>query len=157
MSEIRSRCFDVRWQFFLVSLIYAGLSGCGQESWQAKTYPVTGSVMINGAPAAGVFIRLLATGALPVDKRESVPWGEVGVDGTFTIRTYVKGDGAPVGEYAIALQWPHDPSAVDTVDRLKGAFSSKENAPVRVVIEKKRNELAPIVLNDVKVIPISKQ
>ncbi len=154
--------FAPRWQQLsskcvFVCLLCISLSGCGQENWKARTYPVTGSVTINGAFPEGLFVKLLTLDSAPIDRRESVPWGKVESDGTFSIRTYDKGDGAPAGLYAVVLKWPADPTTIDTIDRLGGAYETSEKSPLQVTIEKKRNELPPIVLNDVKVLPKPKR
>src|SRR5690606_10316468 len=75
------------------------LAGCGGADWHAATVPVSGTVQINGLPAANAVVELHAVGE-PPDSRNSRPWGIVQLDGTYELTTYEQGDGAPPGDYA---------------------------------------------------------
>ncbi len=125
------------------------LSGCSGNDWQARTYPTTGQVMINGAPPAKSIIKLEYLGS-PADSRELPPFAIVRNDGTFTVTTYKTGDGAPLGEYAITIRWPKDLSNPESPDRLLDAFSSKDKAITNITITKGENIIPPIDLTGVK-------
>ncbi|GAA4434044.1 hypothetical protein [Bremerella cremea] len=133
-------------------LLALGTSGCYSSSnWQERTYPVTGTVTINGQKAENAFVVLYSSEG-KVDVRGSQPWAIVEADGTFRMTTYERGDGAPVGTYDLTLYWPKSPMG-DRADRLKGAYSSPDKAVMSVTVERGTNELPPIELENIPVLP----
>lgn len=133
----------------------ASLAGCSGKDWEAETYPVTGKVLINGEPAVDAIVELHATAQKP-DSRNSRPWGIVQPDGSFSLTTYQKADGAPPGQYAVTLRWPVDLTTPSQVDRLAGAYSTAAKAPANVTVEAGENEIPAIDLKDVKVLAAEK-
>ena len=91
----------------------------------------------------------------PVEQRKSVPWGIVKADGQYDVSTYVNGDGAPIGEYAVTLYWPVNPHG-PSPDRLKGRYANLEAPIVTVSIGNTGNDLPPIELTNVSVLPAAK-
>ena len=90
------------WGITILAALWTGfLVGCSSDEF--KTYPVTGRVVFaDGSP--------LAVGKLYVETRNKkyglgigAP-GNIREDGTFEIRTYKPGDGAPVGEYVVFIR-----------------------------------------------------
>lgn len=83
-------------------LLCPAFCGCGAKKTPWETvYPAKGSVTINGKPVADADISLF-----PEDNTypESVrPRAKSGEDGTFTIWTYEKDDGAPAGRYKVTI------------------------------------------------------
>ena len=82
--------------------VFAGLvSGCGQsEPERVAVQPVTGQVTFQGKPAAGAFVVFHSKaekGKFPP------PTAQVDKQGNFTLGTYSRDDGAPVGEYAVTV------------------------------------------------------
>jgi hypothetical protein len=132
---------------FALSLICLG---CGGEDWQAATYPAAGQISINGQPPAGAVVELHSVGEKP-DARNSRPWGIVQDDGTFTLSTYERGDGAPLGDYALTVRWPPDVSQPSLADRLGGAYTRAEGSPWRVTISEGSNELQKIEITNAKI------
>lgn len=116
--------------------------GCG-DGWKAKTYPAAGRVTINGVAPEGARVHLHPLGE-QVDSRNSSPWGVVQKDGTFTLSTYEKGDGAPPGEYKVTVRWPFEPDKPDLGDRLGYAFTKPEQSRWQVTIKEGDNQLPPI-------------
>lgn len=134
----------------LVACLLGALAaaGCGGEDWQAEVHPATGTLTINGEPAAGALVQLVPTGGA-ADERNSRPWGVVQADGTFALSTYDGEPGAPAGDYAATITWPPDPSRPSTADRLKSRYSRVDQAPARFTIRPGANALPPIVLTGV--------
>lgn len=124
--------------------------GCG-EDWQAETYPAGGQITINGEPAAGAVVELHSIGEQP-DERNSRPWAIVQEGGSYTLSTYEKGDGAPVGEYAATVRWPPETSQPTLADRLSGKYSKPAGSEWNFVITEGDNELPPIEITGVKVL-----
>jgi hypothetical protein len=84
----------------------AGLAlGCGGNDFR-KTYPVTGTVTINGTPAEPGVLVWLHPQFTESDKYPIHPKGETTDGGAFVISTYNSGDGAPEGEYVVTIDWP---------------------------------------------------
>jgi hypothetical protein len=81
------------------------LASCGGDRDLRKTYPVTGTVTVDGKPApAGVLVSLhpqfTETDRLPIH-----PKGATDDAGRFKITTYNTDDGAPEGEYVVTVEW----------------------------------------------------
>jgi len=129
-------------------------TGCySHDSWQERTYPSYGTVKVNGIHAENAFVVLYSSQG-KVDVRGSQPWAIVEPDGTYTLTTYERGDGAPVGTYDVTLYWPKSPMG-DRTDRLQGAYSTPNRAVMSVTIKKGQNELPPIEISDVPLLPAS--
>lgn len=142
---------DIARKLLVLSLlsVCALASGCSnREHWMSETYSATGSVTVNGEKAEGAIVMLFPAGE-PVDKRNSKPWGQVDADGTYRLGTYDREDGAPVGDYEVTLVW----SAGLSPDRLKGAYNSPAKSVMTVTIAPGTNELPPIELENVSVLP----
>jgi hypothetical protein len=126
------------------------LTGCGDEAWQAKVYPASGTISINGAPPAGAVVTLNPTGN-PIDVRNSKPAGVVGEDGSYRLTTYDPNDGAPVGEYALTIIWPWELTSGSSTDRLKSAYQDPAKSPRKVTISTGENKIPSIELVGVKI------
>lgn len=123
--------------------------GCG-ENWQAETHPTHGRITINGEAPNGAVVELYATGEA-VDVRNSRPWAIVQEDGTYSLSTYERGDGAPAGQYAVTVRWPPDVSQPSLADRLGGAFVRPERSRWSVTVGEGENELPPIEITGAKI------
>lgn len=140
-------------RFSLVCLALAAslFSGCSDsDGWKARTNPATGTLSINGEIPVNAIVQLMPVDQ-PVDSSGTRPFGRVRDDGTFALTTYEPGDGAPLGEYHLLVAWPQPGNPRQ--DRLKGAFGSPETSSLRVTIEKGRNQIPPIELANVQVLP----
>jgi hypothetical protein len=84
-----------------VAAVAASLPACGGDG-NLPCYPVSGKVTLDGKPLAGVTVVLH-----PVDKarfkRDERPFARTEADGSFKLTTYEKQDGAPDGEYKVAI------------------------------------------------------
>jgi hypothetical protein len=94
-----------------------------------RVYKTSGRVILDGKPAEGVDIRFI-----PKDKTNfklsETPLGHTGPDGAFVLTTYYTGDGAPAGEYMVAIakpdQVPVSEEADETAQALASAKASKD-------------------------------
>jgi hypothetical protein len=75
-------------------------SSCGQK--QQPLYPVRGQVFFAGKPAPGAKVVFHPVGG---DLQSPKPSGSVQDDGSFTLSTHPLGEGAPPGEYLVAVVW----------------------------------------------------
>lgn len=124
-------------------------TGCG-EAWHASTQPVTGAVTVNGKPPVGAVVQLEAIGE-PVDVRQSRPLGIVQEDGTFTLKTYEPGDGAPIGDYKFLIHWPVDYREPSSFDRLDHKYDQPETSQITISVVSGQSQLAPIAIENAKV------
>lgn len=91
-----------RWFLVLAGLASSiGLAGCGNPS---GLYPVHGTVLHKGEPAAGavVYFHHEGPGASPVP---TIPFGIVEDDGHFNLACDSEGYGCPPGKYAVLVEW----------------------------------------------------
>jgi hypothetical protein len=103
------------------------LAGCHGSDLR-KTYPVAGTITIDGAPAEPGILVLLHPQFTETDKYPIHPRGATTENGAFKITTYNADDGAPEGEYVATLEWPQrvGMSPHFTGDLFGGIFSKIE-------------------------------
>jgi hypothetical protein len=125
-----------------------GFGGCGHKGVpKMKVYPTSGKVTVAGKPAAGLSV-ILEPGAGYGDRRH-LPRATVGPDGTFQLRTYAEGDGAPAGSYTVRLapsvevSQPVSPEVSKAVQK----YAKSDKLLSVSVKEQERNMLEPIELN----------
>lgn len=139
--------------------------GCGPDHGRLEPQPVSGKVIINGIPAAGCTVAFV-----PVDtelKGKVMPGGKTLEDGSFSLTTHETGDGAPVGQYGVTLNWEattwptmqkemqQDMDGMKPMgpDRFRGRFASPDKSQISVSVETGENELEPFRFDDVKLLP----
>lgn len=138
--------------------------GCNSKNYDTvETFPVTGTLQINGVPAQGAEVRFWPKSAQPGLKYPIAPSGRVDASGTYHLTSYEGPDGAPPGDYAVTVSWP-DPDwrppgggmPPPPPDRLMGKFANQEKAVLDFTVVQGDNQVAPIVLDDVKILKGSK-
>ena len=143
-----ARALLLRPAFVPYVLALAALVGCSDG--RLRIYPVTGQVIYNGQPLKGVDIALHA-----VDPKNSVgypPHATTDADGTYSLTTYLKGDGAPAGEYRVAVAFAVEAveDGSDQTKRLAAQVPVKyhraDTSGITVVVKPEPNALDPIRL-----------
>jgi hypothetical protein len=135
---------------YVVAGIALMASAAGCSDGKLKIYPVTGQVLYNGQPLKGVEIAFH-----PVDAKNNTgypPHGKTDADGKYVLTTYIKDDGAPAGEFKVAIAF-----AVEAVD--EGSDQSKklsfqvplkyhktESSGISVLVKPESNTLEPFKL-----------
>lgn len=146
------------WSFISVlGWIVIIVLGCSDR---LATVPVTGSVRVDGKPAAGVQVVLHP---IAVDDERLVklrPTGRTAADGTFVIGTYQMADGAPVADYRITAEWfaggpetttsetadPEANSAAMQTDRLGGRFANPETSVFKASVGRLSSDIPTLDL-----------
>jgi hypothetical protein len=119
-----------------ISLAF-GASGCGPK--RPRVYPVSGELFWQGMPAAGAVVFFHPVDAPPATNETPAigpkPMGRVKSDGSFTVSTYGKYDGAPAGRYYITLVWTEfkAPDSDEEVDLLPPEYANLQTSPVEIV------------------------
>jgi hypothetical protein len=152
-------------------------ASCGRGEGPAL-YPVDGTVKYKGAPASGAYVVLLrdapaAPGAPAAG--EEPPSAMVEEDGSFTVSSGDKGNGALAGTYKVMITWRTgvgadaakaqeesekkkrgararitraDKHAMLAPDRLKGRYSQPEKPLLTAEVKPETNHLPPFELTD---------
>ena len=134
-------------------------SGCGGDSRQQKTYPVTGQILLDDKPFKGAFVALI-----PKDPKKFVmnerPQATTDENGKFILFTYATGDGAPAGEYWVGIDSPNAPppsdDGSDQADRnRKGPsiplrYNVPQKSGIEVTIKPETNVLEPFKLTSAR-------
>ena len=113
---------------FMMTLIPAVVlaAGCSNSNNQAVTVQsVTGQVLYDGKPVAGVEVTLLPTDAPMVPQIPQNPYGVTGPDGKFTISTFAEGDGAAEGGYQILCHWPKTAPGVEGEEEIDSSLDDR--------------------------------
>ena len=128
------------WLFIPTVLL---LAGCGKSDSEAVVvHPVSGQVVYDGKPVAGVEITLLPTDAPMVPIIPRNPRAVTDGEGRFVIGTFTESDGAAEGGYQIICHWPKtapgaeseeeiDPSEDDRLLRWYDPMNSKFSVRVK--------------------------
>jgi hypothetical protein len=119
--------------------------GCSGKPGDGLTkYPVRGTVLVNGEPAAGMVLTFnnLDRGAPGNAAR---PVGRADPDGHFELSTNGDKDGAVVGDYAVTFFWPSDEGTLP-IDLLGGRFADAGRSAFRQRVEPTENDLEPFLL-----------
>lgn len=134
-----------------LALALLAAAGCGKPEGRMDVYPVSGTVLIDGQPAAGADVVLHPTFPLS-DKDADYPRAGVGEDGRFTISTYDEGDGAPAGTYKVSIFRGGDSESESLqakksreADPLKG-YKDPEKSGLTITVKEESNELPPFDL-----------
>lgn len=133
-----------------VALLFLMALGCEKGQQRKPVFPVSGQVTFKGTPMAGAMIGYHPLG--DPDPRAVRMQATAGKDGRYTLTTYVAGDGAPTGEYAVTLYWPgprvarktEDPTAEEDEippDRLKRLFADPKTTTLRATVREQANTI----------------
>ncbi len=122
---------------------------CGKG--REPVHPVRGKVLYHGEPAVHAYVIFHPVAASEA-ARQMRPHGVVGPDGTFQLKTYRDGDGAPPGDYRVTIEWPgedprnpsepNEPGSMPIgPDRLQGRYANPEASGLRATVVEVENEV----------------
>jgi hypothetical protein len=144
----RRRCLAA-----IASALLVLACGCGvPEEERPALHPTQGSLWINGQPAEGAMLVLHRTGDALFDARGTRPTATVDTAGNFALTTYQDGDGAPAGEYQVAVLWFDDSDSNSPWDKLGGRFADPTRSDIRVSVGPERDTLEPIRIEGVPIL-----
>lgn len=99
-------------------LLSVGLCSClTDRGFNPLTRPVTGSIIVDGKPAAGVMV--VAHPTHPDQDHPATAQGITDAKGHFELYTYDPGDGVLEGEHKLTFTWPDNTGR----DRLHGHYT----------------------------------
>ena len=142
-----------RGAFAAAVLVSCAACDGGATAGRPKVFPATGMVRYKGKPAGNVIVSLVAA-----DGKEYVeaggtkyrPRAQTNLQGEFALSTFDAKDGAPAGEYLVALESvgpPDAPYNSDTpTDYLKGRYRDPAKTNIKVAIKPGDNVLSEIDL-----------
>jgi hypothetical protein len=141
---------------FGVGMILGGiflLNGCGSSG--PKQYPVSGSVLVNGKPAALVRVLFFHEDqTLPGNLK--MPMGMTDEQGVFHLSTVGARDGAVEGKYQVAFEWMSD-NTLGQYDKLGGKFANPKSSTFQATVTPGANNLSPFEINIAESAIVSKQ
>jgi len=117
----------------------------------AKIYPVSGMVTYHGAPATGAAVFFHRQSGHPMN--EHTIMGIVQPNGSFEVVCGSLGNGAPLGEYDVLVEWKQVSNQSKGrpqrgPDKLKGRYADPKHPLLHVSVEAKNNDLSPFELTD---------
>jgi hypothetical protein len=101
------------------------------------TYPVRGSVLLDGCAVPSAMVSFWHPG--PGKKLTHVGDGLTDGDGSFTISTYAAFDGAPAGDYVVAVTRYQPPVGPSKTPALPAPYTLAEKSPLRAQVQKGEN------------------
>lgn len=121
----------------LVSVVL--IVGCAKRDANRKeTYPVTGTVVVDGKPGDG--IQVVLNDVKGIDPNNpSISHTITDPDGKFAISTYEHGDGVPKGEYKLTFFWgAFNPLSMEYggEDKLKNRYNDPATSTFKINVEK---------------------
>jgi hypothetical protein len=134
-----------------VLAVVAAFAGCSEGSGsKVPVFPVKGTVQFEGEPAAGAFV--VFHPKAPAKPGEETPrsTAQVQPDGTFELTTASQADGAPVGEYAVTVQWTKPiKQGNDTVagpNVIPPVYGKPDTTPLKATVKDAPNQLDPFTI-----------
>lgn len=128
--------------FLAVALATTSVGPCScaiSDPLKKLVKPVTGTILVDGMPEAGVEIFAIQTTHI-TDYTTSV--GVTDAKGRFEFGTYDPADGIPPGEYKLTFYWP----AVNGDDRLNGRYSTVAKSTTTTSVKEGGVDLGTILL-----------
>ncbi|HEV3119346.1 MAG TPA: hypothetical protein VGY58_19985, partial [Gemmataceae bacterium] len=108
-------------------------------------YPTSGQLLVNGEPAADANVLLFHLDDW--GERSILPQAWTDEEGRFVLSTYGDSDGAPAGDYQVAVEWPAYRKGKNWgPDKLGGKFAKPATSGLKAHVEKGTNELPPFNL-----------
>lgn len=114
------------------------LSGCGTSGPQGgprvSTTAVTGTVNVDGAPAA--FLRVVAVSSGATSQVPIESSALTSADGKFSLSTYESGDGVPAGTYKLTFYWGEMNlmNGQYSGDKFKGRYADAAKSEVAITV-----------------------
>ncbi len=144
---MRAQRFPLFFRWLSRSALVAMLcAGCGEKTVETlPKYPVSGTVLVNGKPQAGVMVTLTPVGDTATGPNARGAAGVTDAEGNFELTTIVDADGAFPGEYTATFKWV-EPNEFPPRDRFGGAFADAKTSKHQVTVEKTDNVLEPFEL-----------
>jgi hypothetical protein len=125
----------MRAYFVAIAIVLA--TGCGSS--EPKKYPVTGTVTVNGKPAALMRVQFWHSDqTLPGNVK--TPVGMTDEAGVFHLSTTGEKDGAVEGDYTVTFEWMSG-NDLGAWDKLGGRFAKPQTSTFKVRVEPKSNNL----------------
>ena len=135
-------------KLLLLCLLTMGCSGGGRKPENAKpVIPVSGIVLVNGAPVAGIQIKFHATTQDP--RNATLSLATTDDEGQFKAWTYRADDGVPPGDYAVTFddQSQMKPHLRSSPDLFKGKYSDPKKSEFKLTVPAGG---APIDMGEIK-------
>lgn len=135
-----------------VSATLVALLGCSTHSGPPKKicYPVKGELFVKDKPAEGaVIIFSPKQDNDPATWSAGFPRANVGAGGKFEVGTYADNDGAPAGDYSLAITWatPNPKNEEESgPDKLGGRYADPATSKLTAKVEPRPIDLPPIRL-----------
>jgi hypothetical protein len=120
--------------------------GCARPGDGLTKYPVSGKVLVNGKPEAGIVVRFEHKDTKLKGQNARHPVGITQADGMFQLSTNGEYDGAVAGVYAVTFIWPESKSS-PAGDHFQGKFRNSETSKFTATVEPGPNLLPVFELN----------
>lgn len=127
--------------FLICCLVVAGCGG-----GRLPLYTVSGTVLVDGEPAAGAVVYFVPKNVEDELGQRQRPVGVADDEGGFRLTTFTRHDGAAPGEYGVLIQWPADGES-NGGDRLGGKYFRSDDVKLQVTVEPRSNRLDPFELS----------
>lgn len=131
---------------FALGLGLLSATSCKKSDGRLPVYPVKGQILVDGNPAKDVIVSFWPA-KIEKGLHAYCPSGKTDDNGYFQLSTYNENDGSPAGDYTVTIEWPLGFNAISNQyhgDHLQGKYSDQGASEIKVKIEAKPNELAPI-------------
>jgi hypothetical protein len=141
-----------------LALVALLVPACGGGLPLQKTYKVSGRVLLDGRPLAGATVALI-----PKDKSKfrlnERPQAVTDADGKFAMGTYNTGDGAPAGDYGVAIAMNTLEADMDDTNpvpgrrprvRIPAHYHNPDQSGLALTVAEKDNEVPPFDLSSKK-------
>lgn len=150
VSARRPACYFPRRDFFAVALLLPLVTAIGCGDGKIKTYPVTGTVTVGGKPYPGARLMFVPQSGSEKFQKER-PTATTEESGRFELTTFLKGDGAPAGDYKVMIRSAKPSSREQAAEwkkrpKLNPKYRKPSSSDVVAIVLEEPTELPPFEL-----------
>ncbi|QDU90310.1 hypothetical protein Pla175_37130 [Pirellulimonas nuda] len=123
--------------------------GCSKPTPDGRlpVFPTSGKVTRAGAPVAGARVTLYGATETLQGPSAPIPTATTDADGAFELRSYDPNDGAPAGDFLVAITLPEQPPEGDlpeeyvAKDLLRGKYDNPDRSGLKAAVPEGGGEL----------------
>lgn len=138
----------MRIKLLLLPFLTLILTEFGCSNGRVPVYPTEGKLLINGQPAANVFVLFHPLDSKPDSLRPSATTDN---EGKYRLTSHEAYDGGPAGEYTVTLLYEPVNSPLmrqkGKPPQIPANYTKPQSSPLRAKIEAQpKNEIAPLAI-----------
>jgi hypothetical protein len=146
-----SRCIC----FLVLASTLVACAGCSKDEGRIAVYPVSGRILVRGAPAAGAQVIFYPVSEELRKPGMPIPEAMTDANGEYQLRSYEPNDGAPAGQFNVTILWApagatggdKDSGGGGSTDRLGNRYLDPKKSGLTATVSEGGGEIPPFELH----------